>query len=348
MESLSLAAAPREDAASLAGYKSSLYRETVSAPTLIDLRHFESVIRHGSISRAAKDLGVTQQAVSYRLRNLERLLGLELVQRSPFGVTATVAGRVILHEVEEVLAASTRLEATASALRDDTAAAALSVGASQTVAAYLLPGWVMELRRRQTAAERGTTAVELRTANSESIIALVRSGAIDLGFIEQPGPPRGLGSALVGEDHLVVAVSPDHHWAAQRTVPLAVLADAPLVARERGSGTRAAFEAAVLSALGRPAHAPLVSLATEAAVRSAVRAGVAPAVLSALAVRDDARLGRIHVLAVDPHPVTRPLRAVWRGSERDLTGTARELVAIAALAGSGGAGDGPSDVAPRR
>jgi molybdate transport repressor ModE-like protein len=315
----------------------------VSAPTLIDLRHFESVIRNGSISRAAKDLGVTQQAVSYRVRNLERLLGLELVQRSPFGVTATAAGAEILGEVQEVLAASARLAATASALRGHTAATTLSVGASQTIAAYLLPAWVMELRRRQTEAGSATTVVELRTANSEDVIALVRSGAIDLGFIEQPEPPRGLGSIPVGEDRMVVAVSPTHAWSTRTAVSIDELADVPLAAREAGSGTRAAFESAVLRAVGRPARPPLVSLATEAAIRSAVRSGVAPAVLSELAVRDDARLGRIHTLAVGPQPITRPLRAVWRGSKRDLAGTARELVAIAAAAGGGSSPGVPSD-----
>ena len=318
----------------------------MSAPTLVDLRHFESVIRNGSISRAAKELGVTQQAVSYRLRNLERLLGLELVQRSPFGVTATAAGAAMLGEAQAVLAASARLAAAASALRGDTAAT-LAVGASQTIAAYLLPAWVMELRRGQTEAGNTATVVELRTANSEDIIALVRSGAIDLGFIEQPESPRGLGSAPVGEDRMVVAVSPAHDWSNRTSVSIEELADVPLVAREAGSGTRAAFESAVLRALGRPAHAPLVSLATEAAVRSAVRTGVAPAVLSELAVRDDDRLGRIHTLAIGPHPITRPLRALWRGSERDLAGTARELVALAALAGGGLAGSGASGLAAR-
>lgn len=306
----------------------------MSAPTLIDLRHFESVIRNGSISRAAKDLGVTQQAVSYRLRNLERLLGLELVQRSPFGVTATDAGTVVLTEAREVLAASTRLEVAASVLRGELATATLSVGASQTIAAHLLPAWLMELRRRQAEAGTAMTAVALRTANSEDIIAMVRKGAIDLGFIEQPALPRGLGSALLREDHMVVAVAPGHPWASRTTVSLGELADEPLVARELGSGTRAAFEATVLSELGRPARSPLLSLATEAAVRSAVGAGVAPAVLSELTVRDDARLDRIRVLGVTPRAITRPFRAIWQGSKRDLLGTARELVAIAAASGA--------------
>ncbi|QYM75144.1 LysR family transcriptional regulator [Leucobacter luti] len=68
----------------------------MSSPDLIDLRCFEAAIRTGSISAAARELGVSQQAVSARLRSLERLVGITLIQRSPSGVAPTPAGDALL------------------------------------------------------------------------------------------------------------------------------------------------------------------------------------------------------------------------------------------------------------
>ncbi|MBL5973361.1 MAG: LysR family transcriptional regulator [Candidatus Leucobacter sulfamidivorax] len=304
----------------------------MSSPTFVELQHFEAAVRNGSLSRAAKELGVSQQAVSYRVRSLERMLGLELIQRSPFGVAPTEVGATVLGETQEVLAAVLRLDTTASRLRGDSAAPSLSVGASQTIAAHLLPGWIVGLRRRQERAGLVATAVGLRTANSEEIIAMVRAGSIDVGFIEQPEPPRDLGSAVVQRDRMIVAVATDHPWSVRTEIPLVELADLPLVSREPGSGTRAAYEDAVRTALGRAAAQPVVSLATEAAVRSAVALNVAPAVLSELTVRDDVHLDRLRALAITPQEITRPFTAIWRGSKRNLTGVAQALISVASAA----------------
>jgi DNA-binding transcriptional LysR family regulator len=64
-------------------------------------------------------------------------------------------------------------------------------------------------------------------------------------------------------------------------------------------------------------------------VRSAAIAGIAPAVLSELAVADDVALGRLRALELEPVPLRRPITAVWQGGARDLHGLARELVDVA-------------------
>ncbi|GGF32591.1 LysR family transcriptional regulator [Microbacterium sorbitolivorans] len=303
----------------------------MSSPTLVDLRYFEASVRTGSISRAARELRVTQQAVSYRVRGLERILGLDLVTRSPFGITPTEAGEALLEASQEVLGAAERLDVLAAALRGTAAeASSFSVAASQTIASHLLPGWVMALRNSRQQRGAASVAVGLRTANSEEVIGLVRDGTVDLGFIEQPDVPRDLGSAIVGEDHMLVAVHPDHPWASRDGIPLDELAREALVSRERGSGTRATFESAVLREVGTVAAEPALVLATEAAVRSAVATGVAPAVVSWLTVHDDVRLHRMVTLPITPDAVSRPFTAIWRGSSRDLRQGARELVSIAA------------------
>ncbi|WP_308492781.1 LysR family transcriptional regulator [Microbacterium terrisoli] len=335
-------------------------------PDLAALELMDAVARTGSMTAAAHELHVTQQAVSNRIRSAERLMGVELFVRSPQGARLTADGESVIAWARDVLAAAGRMGAALDLLRGS-ATRTLTVGGSQTIAAHLLPGWMLQLRERQLAAGQDATTVRLRTGNSAEIGRLVRSGGLDLGFIESPTVPADLGSTTVARDRLVVAVPPGHLWATgdgpgpgsgagagldagsgagarldavpgagagsgvvSGAVPLATLAATPLVVRERGSGTRSAYELAVRERLGTEPAEPALELATAVAVLSAVAGGVAPAVLSELAIADDVELGRVRQVAIEGAAVTRPLTAVWRGGSGDLRGAARLLVEIAA------------------
>lgn len=304
----------------------------MQSPPLSELESFVMSVRLGSVSAAARALELSQQTASLRVRSLERRLEIDLVQRSPRGVTPTASGEAVLAWAAEVLAAADRFTSGVESLRGISHAAALRVGASQTIAGHCLPRWILQLRSTASTERADNTDVELRTGNSKEVIAMLRAGTIDLGFIETPSVPRDLGSAVVANDQMLVAVAPSHEWARSRSVPLRDLAATPLVMRETGSGTRETLDEAVSRAGHHaPAEAAL-TLATEAAVRSAVAEGVAPAVLSELTLNDDVKLQRIVGVAIDP-PLSRPFTAIWLGGTRDLRGVARTLVSIASMHG---------------
>lgn len=303
----------------------------MNLPELAELELLDAVARAGSLSAAARELGVSQQAVSSRLRGTERRLGLSLVTRSTTGAVPTDAGDAVLSGARDVLAAARRLAETIDGLRGSVVGGVLTVAASQTIAAHLLPSWVLAMRRTQSDRGRAPAETGLRTGNSAEVIRLVREGRADLGFIESPLAPSGLACRVVRTDRMVLVVANEHPWTRrEHGVDLAEISETPLVAREVGSGTREAFETEVRRRLGREAAAPELVLSTEAAVRSAVAGGLGPAVLSELTVADDLRLGRVREVELLGEPITRPLAAVWRGSDRDLFGAARDLVEAAA------------------
>jgi DNA-binding transcriptional LysR family regulator len=205
--------------------------------------------------------------------------------------------------------------------------AELRIAASLTVAEYLAPAWIGELRRQHPALYVG-----LQVMNSEHVAEQVHNGAVEIGFVESPGPPRGLSSRRVASDHLVVVVAPAHRWARRRN-PLTAreLSSTPLLVRERGSGTRDTLDHALARAGTGPVR-PLLELGSSAAVRGAVVAGTGPAVLSELAIRADLDLGRLVAVPVSGIDLRRTLRAVWQAGHA-LAGPAAELVAIARRAG---------------
>lgn len=294
---------------------------------LDSLTVLDRVAATGSLSGAADALGVTQQAVSARVRSLERAVGQRLVARSASGSVLTDAGRLLVDLGAPVLEASGRLEAAAQALRQD--GGTLVVAASQTIAEMLVPQWVMRSRERSPG-----TAVRLVAGNSETVVDLVRSGSAHLGFIETPAVPTDLASATVHVDELAVVAAPGHPWAARGSVTADDLAATALLVREPGSGTRATVDA-WLAADGRTPAEPAAVLESSAVIRAAARAGIAPAVLSLRTIRADLDAGLLVRVAVDGPAFSRPLTAVWT---EPLSAAAAEFMVTAAspVAGDGG------------
>ena len=336
---------------------------------LSSLRALREVSRQGSIAAAAAALGVSQQALSARMRTLERTMSVTLLARTPTGSHLTEQGRLVVGWADDVLDAADRLEAGLRSIRSGVSHR-LAIAASQTIAEHLVPHWLVELRSLEQGgpgaaspgpagsgtagtgtaspgtASPGTdgtgtdspgtadayppTVVELTVANSTVVIELVRDGKAGLGFIETPHLPADLVTARLREDEMLVVAAPAHPWARRRrSLPLAEVAATPLVMREAGSGTRDTLTDH-LAAQHPPLRARIaMELGTSAAVRSAIAAGVGPGVLSRLAVRDDLVLGRLVAVEVDGPPLTRRLTAIWRPDHDPLVPEAARLLSVA-------------------
>lgn len=295
-------------------------------PDLDALQLLLRVAGTGSLGRAAAEHGISQPAVSARIRSIERLVGFAVVDRGARGSTLTPAGALLADWARGVLAAAEVLEAGIASLRAD-ADARLRVAASLTVAEHLLPRWLVRL-----ATDRPDVAVSLSAMNSTEVGRALLDHGVDLGFVEGPAVSADLDGEVVARDELAVVVNPAHPWARRRR-PLdpEELAATRLVTREPGSGTRLALEAALAALLpaGPGAATPLLELSTASAVRSAVEAGAGPAVLSTFAVEDDVAAGRLVRVPVPGLDLSRRLRAVWPRGQRP-TGPARDLLRIAA------------------
>jgi molybdate transport repressor ModE-like protein len=292
-----------------------------------DLRALELLVvvaRTGSLSAAAAELGITQQAASSRIRTAETLVGAPLLTRTRRGSALTQTGDLVVHWASRVIDAAEQLDAGIAALRQDRRAQ-LTIAASLTIAEYLLPGWLVAFRTHQASLGLARTEFTMTATNSERVVDLVASETADLGFVEGPEPPTGLRHQLIGVDELIVVVGPTHPWArrSSRRVTAATLASTPMVVREAGSGTRTVLERALCDL---PVAPPALELASTAAVRSAVAAGAGPAALSEHAVRDDIASGRLTPIHVTGLDLSRRLHAVWTRGATPPAGPARDLV----------------------
>ncbi|WP_432106678.1 LysR family transcriptional regulator [Streptomyces sp. AA1529] len=289
-------------------------------PDLGALELLLAVARLGSVGRAARETGVSQPAASARLRAMERMLGVTLLERSPRGSRLTEAGVLVTDWARRIVESAESFDAGVSALRDRRDSR-LTVAASMTIAEYLLPGWLIALR-----AQLPDTAVRLRAGNSAAVARTVLAAEADLGFVEGLGVPPGLDGTVIGHDRLLVVAAPGHPWTRRRKpVPLRELAATGLVLREPGSGTRQVLDAALAAHGGL--GPPLLELASTTAVKAAAVSGAGPAVLSELAVREELAARRLIEVVVEGPGLTRALRAVWPRGARP-AGPARQLLAL--------------------
>ncbi len=291
---------------------------SASFPELRALDLFVTVVEVGSVTRAARVHGITQPSASSRMTSLERQLGVVLLERGPTGTTPTPAGALVAGWAAAVLAAAHDLDVGVAAVRAHTEDR-VRLAASFTIAEHLLPAWLGRFHRLHP-----EVAVELEVTNSAVVLAHLRAGTADLGFIESLDRADDLASVVVGTDRLVVVVAPQHPWARRRR-PLGVeaLSSTPLTMREAGSGTRSVL-AAALADLGARAPIAAIELGSTNAVKGAVVAGGAPAVVSELAVRPDVATGRLVVVEVEGLDLARELQMVWP-THRTLTAPARRL-----------------------
>lgn len=286
---------------------------------LVSLQLLVAVREHGSLGRAARELGMTQPAASARLRALETRCGLNLVTRSPRGSVLTEDGVVVCDAARRVLREADRFEGALSALRHESQRS-LSIAASMTIAEHLVPLWVGRLRT-----DLPDVITGLVVANSDDVVQMVREGKVEMGFIESPVEARDLRMRTVRWDEVQVLVAPNHPWATRSTpVTRAELGGTPLVQREPGSGTRGTFE----RALGGAAPVALQASSTHA-ILSAARAGIGPAVVSAIAASEDRHAGHLVQVATELD-LRRPLRAAWRPHTR-LRSPLSDLLRVASV-----------------
>ncbi|MCP2328725.1 DNA-binding transcriptional LysR family regulator [Hamadaea flava] len=287
-----------------------------------------SVAETGSVGRAAQVHGITQPSASARLAKLERRLGVPLLVRSRRGSLLTPAGEAVVAWSHGVVDAAQALADGVLTLRADQQAR-LRVSASLTVAEHLVPAWLLSLRRAHPGLD-----ISAAVANSNGVIEAVRSGTVDLGFVESPDVPADLSSRVVGDDRLALVVAATYPLAAHAWRPLRPtdLADQPLLLREPGSGTRDTFLRALEQALGFAPKLPhVISLGSTTTILATVRAGGGVGVISSRAAAAAVASGELVELTVEAMPLVRPLNALWLG--RTPTPLAAELLTIAAATG---------------
>lgn len=274
---------------------------------LLHLRYFRTVAEEQHFGRAAARLRMAQPSLSQRIQRLERQLGVRLLDRGPRGAALTPAGRLVLAEAEQLLAAADRLAATVAHVQRG-AAGTLRAAVPPRLGATAVAALLTAFRDRSPGGD-----LELRELTTAQQTAELAAGTLDVGIVRHPcsapglrfGPAlhQPLGALLAADDPLAALPDPHHPAAELPELPVAVLTGRDLVLFPRAEAP--ALHAATLTACAR--HGCTPATVHEAAGPDFTRGLVLSAGAVALVPRTPDEAGT----------VWRPLRAdtvTWRTS----------------------------------
>ena len=241
---------------------------------LVELRSFCLAAETGSLGRAAIRLHVSQPALTKRLQSLERVAGVQLLERSRQGVTLTPAGRRLYEQARRVLQQADALDELLAGLAR--AVGPLRLAASHSSTEAFVAETLAQL------GDAGGHPVELVTANSQVVRGMVGDGRADLGVAArrpQATPNPAVRELHLADDLVVCAVPHEHRWARRGRVSVEEFLQTPIVVRDPTSNARWTVES-VLAERGLEPPPYLVQAATPIAARREALARTAPLLLS--------------------------------------------------------------------
>ena len=260
--------------------------------TLRQLEIFKAVAETNQVTRASKNLQLTQSAVSMALAELETQLGGPLFDRHGRSLLLNDRGRYLLPHAREMLHQVASVETVLTG-QQDVVAGLLQIVASTTVGNYVMPYIIGAFMRKYPEAH-----INMLVVNTMQAERMVAEGQADLGFVEGEINVGALLPSSWFTDELGIVVSPQHRLANQRSFRIPEdLKKASWVLREDGSGTAEIFT----KRLGR--HASNLKVVTKTghteAIKKAVEAGVGAACLSKLAVAREVEMGWLKLLDIE-------------------------------------------------
>ena len=194
---------------------------------LKQLEYFVAIAEEGQITAAARRLHISQPPLSYELRELERELGTQLVQRGPRGVTPTEAGRLLYERARRILAMTAATEREVSSVGKGLTGT-LCLAVCDTAA-----GLVPSARLASLAALAPDVSMELREGSVPEVLDLVLNGIVEVGIARTPFPTQGLRVRYAPPEPLVAVMPPALERGDELEVALDQLEGAPLVCSRR-------------------------------------------------------------------------------------------------------------------
>jgi DNA-binding transcriptional LysR family regulator len=258
---------------------------------LNQLRGFLAVARAGSFTQAAKELFITQPALSIQIKGLEEELGELLFERQGKQLYLTPAGRLLQERAEELLGLVTQTHQELRALQG-LKTGRLTIGTNDSNCLYLLPDLVRFFREKFPGIE-----LHLTNRHSTEVVSLVGAGAVDFGLVTLPVlDPRIEAETLFWREDVAIC-SPGHPLSQQYSVTLADIAQYPLLLLDKGSNSRKQLD----QMLARAGLIPKVvmELGSVEVIKRYVEVDLGVSIIPGFTAEAEIRAGRLHAIRLD-------------------------------------------------
>ena len=268
------------------------------------LKAFYTVARLLSFTKAAKVLHLTQPAVTFQIRQLENYYKTRLFDRTHNRISLTESGAKAYEYARQIFELYNEMETEMSRIAGDLTGP-VTIGASNTIAVYVLPRMLREFR-----AHHPEMVLRLKVSNTEGVATMVENGAADLGIVEGPVSNRSLQVEMCKMDELVAIAPPKHPLLHSAPVRISQVLQHPFIMREEGSGTR---EVIMNYLRSQRIHADRIDIVLEfgglEAIKAAVESGMGVSILSRETIHKELQLQVLGCASLTP-ALTRKLSLV--------------------------------------
>ncbi|MFB2895800.1 LysR family transcriptional regulator [Aerosakkonemataceae cyanobacterium BLCC-F50] len=270
--------------------------------TLHQLKVFEAAARHGSFTRAAEELFLTQPTVSMQVKQLSKAVGLPLFEQVGKRLYLTEAGRELLATCREIFDRIAQFEMTVANLKG--VKQGLLRLAVVTTAKYVVPRLLGPFCQRYPGID-----VSLQVTNHEILMERFSQNQDDLYILSQTPDHLDMKVHPFLENPLVVLAPRSHHLANQKNITLADIANEPFIMREPGSGTRQAVQKMFeKEGLGLKVK---LELGSNEAIKQAIAGGLGISVLSSHTLALEGATSQLTILDVQGFPIARHWYVVY-------------------------------------
>ena len=274
-------------------------------------RVFKEVAETGNISLAAKNLYISQSAVSQSIKQLETALQARLFSRSPRGVTLTSEGQMLYEYVRSALSLLSTGEDKLSQAQQ-LLLGTLTIGASDTVTSLFLTPYLETFHRKHPGIR-----LKIVSGRSAKVLSLLKSGVVDIAFASSPSDKSNLLDFPCFETHSVFVAGSGYPCDFDHVYSLQEIAAFPLILLERKASSRVFLEQYFLKR--GVTLTPEIELSSRSLLVDIAAIGLGVAGVTEEFVRRDLEKGSIRVLKTD---FEIPSRTVDMCTLRDVAPTA--------------------------
>ncbi len=251
---------------------------------------FQTLARTGSFTLAAKQLNLTQSAISHSIKALEKDLDCSLISRLGRKIHLTQAGETLLATVDRMIRQMQNVRNEIDLL-SKWGSGRLRIGAGSTACRYILPTVIREFRQSFPNCQ-----LSIVPDDSKELIDLLRANEVDIAFTLIPPGLDDVHYQTVFSDSLQFVVSPMHPWAKRKIAPLNEIEDQPYVVYSKKSYT---FDL-VRKHFRREGHdlSNVIELGSMEAIKELVKIGLGVGVLAPWIVQKEVDEGSLFLLGL--------------------------------------------------
>ncbi|MBA4535743.1 LysR family transcriptional regulator [Bacillus aquiflavi] len=269
---------------------------------------FMKVVEKANFSHAAKELHMTQPAVSQSIQILEKKYDTQLLERNNKRVALTKAGEIVYYHGKEIVSLYNRMNELIYELLEK-AEGQIAVGASYTFGEYVLPKILASLKKKYPLIKPKITI-----DNTAEICEMVANQQMDIGIVEgNVDRQKIIITETIAKDYMYIITGKNHPFTKKKEITVKDLANEMWIVREDGSGTREATEKLFKMLNFRPGQ--LMECGSTQIIKEAVEAGLGISLLSRWAIKKEEQLKSLCLLNVHGLPLERDFSIIIRNSK---------------------------------